>query len=65
MREYAVKERRQRILQSRRDFEAKLDAVRERERKIRQRAEKGEPVRKRRKVEEGPTKGHALSLIHI
>jgi len=50
MREHVQKERKQHFLKRRQQLEEKLQAVRDRERKIRERAE-GEPDRKRRKLD--------------
>ncbi|GAB7341074.1 hypothetical protein MBLNU457_7392t1 [Dothideomycetes sp. NU457] len=50
MREHVQKERKQHFLKRRKQLEEKLQAVRDRERKVRERAE-GEPDRKRRKLD--------------
>jgi len=56
MREHVQRERKQRFLKRKKDLEAKLQAVRDRERKVRERAG-GEPDRKRRKVEKNADPG--------
>ncbi|TLD35402.1 DNA repair helicase [Venturia nashicola] len=50
MKEHARNERRRNALQHRQDLEKRLAKVRERERKLKQSYENGEPVNKRRKV---------------
>ena len=54
MRDHALLQRKQRILQSRSELERKLDAVREKERRVRERFQNGEPSSKRRKISDKP-----------
>ncbi|PSK46429.1 hypothetical protein B9Z65_5397 [Elsinoe australis] len=51
MREHAKKTRRQDLLQRRNDLESKLEAIRQKEQRIRQRTEQGPPAFKRAKVD--------------
>lgn len=53
MLEHAREEKKRNALQKRADLEAKLEAVRQKERKVRERYESGEPYAKRRKVMDG------------
>ncbi|KAK3709944.1 ATP-dependent DNA helicase chl1 [Vermiconidia calcicola] len=55
---HATEERRQQARGMRADFEARLDAVRQREQKIRDRNANGEPLAKRRKQNHDATNGH-------
>lgn len=53
--QHAREEKRRSVLQNRADLEVKLEAVRRRERKVRERQESGQPTAKKRKLNEPAT----------